>query len=96
MATGFESQRPGGEWLEALIDWFGLTVAPCGYPIVNAQVRMGEGVTRGGGTCRTKDRSSVGKHRRGAVDRRTVALVSIGLDSPSGKRYPSHTLGRTF
>jgi pyruvate/2-oxoglutarate dehydrogenase complex dihydrolipoamide dehydrogenase (E3) component len=44
VATGFESQRPGGEWLEALIDWFGLTVAPCGYPIVNAQLEWAKGL----------------------------------------------------
>ena len=34
LATGFDSARPGGAWLDHAIAEHGLPVAPCGYPIV--------------------------------------------------------------
>jgi hypothetical protein len=35
LATGFESARPGGAWLDNAIADYGLPCAPCGYPIVD-------------------------------------------------------------
>jgi glycine/D-amino acid oxidase-like deaminating enzyme len=35
LTTGFETRRPGGEWLDRAIADMGLPVAPCGYPIVD-------------------------------------------------------------
>lgn len=36
LATGYEPQRPGGAWLGAAIAQYGLPVAGCGYPLVDA------------------------------------------------------------
>lgn len=35
LATGFDAQRPGGAWLDAVIDQYGLPTAADGYPIVD-------------------------------------------------------------
>jgi hypothetical protein len=35
LATGFDSARPGGAWLDEAIAANDLLVAPCGYPIVD-------------------------------------------------------------
>jgi glycine/D-amino acid oxidase-like deaminating enzyme len=39
LATGFLTQRPGGEWLTKSIEALGLSCAGCGYPIVDAGLR---------------------------------------------------------
>ena len=39
LATGFEQRRPGHAWLDPLIEQYDLPCAPCGYPIVNQQLR---------------------------------------------------------
>lgn len=44
LTTGFESGRPGGEWLDRAIAEMGLPVAPCGYPIVDASLRWHGGL----------------------------------------------------
>lgn len=44
VATGFDAKRPGGEWVDQLIEWFGLPVAPCGYPIVNTHLEWAKGI----------------------------------------------------
>lgn len=35
LATGFETRRPGGEWLDRAIAELGLPLSPCGYPVVD-------------------------------------------------------------
>lgn len=44
LATGFETSRPGGAWLERAIGELGLPVAPCGFPIVDAALRWKGGI----------------------------------------------------
>lgn len=44
LATGFETTRPGGEWLDRAIADMGLPVAPCGYPIVDRTLRWQDGL----------------------------------------------------
>lgn len=44
LATGFESRRPGGEWLDAAIEEFGLRCSDCGYPIVNQRLEWHPGL----------------------------------------------------
>ena len=44
LATGFDSRRPGGAWLDAAIDEMSLPTAACGYPIVDEQLGWGGGV----------------------------------------------------
>ena len=44
IATGFDSRRPGGEWLDAAVDDLGLPTAACGYPVVDKQLAWGSGV----------------------------------------------------
>ena len=39
LATGFESQRPGGELVDTLVENYQLPCASCGYPVVDAQLR---------------------------------------------------------
>lgn len=39
LATGFESHRPGGPWLDATIDALGLPCAECGYPRIDPALR---------------------------------------------------------
>ncbi|MEO0459974.1 MAG: FAD/NAD(P)-binding protein [Myxococcota bacterium] len=39
LATGFSPKRPGGPLVDHLIHKGGLPVAPCGYPLVDAQLR---------------------------------------------------------
>lgn len=49
LATGFASVRPGGAWLDGVIDWFGLPLAPCGYPLVDEQLQWYPGLYAAGG-----------------------------------------------
>jgi hypothetical protein len=44
LATGFRSERPGGVWLDRAIAEFGLSCAPCGYPIVDARLNWAPGL----------------------------------------------------
>lgn len=44
LATGFESRRPGGAWLDATIANNGLPVAECGYPIVDKRLCWHDGL----------------------------------------------------
>jgi cation diffusion facilitator CzcD-associated flavoprotein CzcO len=39
LATGFDSGRPGGEWLDRTIARLGLQYAGCGYPVVDRDLR---------------------------------------------------------
>jgi cation diffusion facilitator CzcD-associated flavoprotein CzcO len=39
LATGFETHRPGGSWLDETIDVLGLPCAECGYPRIDAALR---------------------------------------------------------
>ena len=39
LATGFTSHRPGGAWVDQLIESASLPCARCGYPIVDASLR---------------------------------------------------------
>lgn len=39
LASGFEKRRPGGEWLDRLVDEMELPVASCGYPVVDSSLR---------------------------------------------------------
>jgi glycine/D-amino acid oxidase-like deaminating enzyme len=44
LATGFETSRPGGEWLDAAINQYGLPVATDGYPIVDQRLCWSPGL----------------------------------------------------
>jgi glycine/D-amino acid oxidase-like deaminating enzyme len=44
LATGFDSQRPGGDWLERNITDLGLPCAACGYPVPNRELEWAEGL----------------------------------------------------
>jgi hypothetical protein len=44
LATGFHPRRPGGALLDETIDRLGLECAPCGYPVVDANLRWGAGL----------------------------------------------------
>ena len=44
LATGVTSERPGGALVDGLIERSALPVAPCGYPLVNSDLRWGSGV----------------------------------------------------
>lgn len=39
LATGFRSDRPGGDFIDQVIQEFGLQCGPCGYPIVGEDLR---------------------------------------------------------
>ncbi len=39
LATGFSGRRPGATWLDAFISREELPLAPCGYPIVDTELR---------------------------------------------------------
>ena len=39
LATGFRSDRPGGNLIDQVIEEFGLKCGPCGYPIVGEDLR---------------------------------------------------------
>lgn len=42
LATGFESERPGGQMISSLIDSGSLPCASCGYPVVDTYLRWHE------------------------------------------------------
>ncbi|MBZ0271957.1 NAD(P)-binding domain-containing protein [bacterium] len=42
--TGFGEKRPGGAWLDRVIDDFGLPLAPDGFPRVNYDLSWGNGI----------------------------------------------------
>lgn len=44
LATGFETQRPGGEWLNRVIHDYALPVAECGYPITDTTLKWADGL----------------------------------------------------
>lgn len=44
LATGFESSRPGGVWLDTAVDQYGWPQAADGYPIVNRQLCWSPGL----------------------------------------------------
>lgn len=44
LATGFETRRPGGAWLDRAVEEMGLPLSPCGYPAVDASLRWGPGL----------------------------------------------------
>lgn len=44
LATGFETARPGGAWLDRAIADLGLACAACGYPIVDPTLRWHPGI----------------------------------------------------
>jgi len=44
LATGFDGKRPGGQWLDAVINRYGLPTADCGYPIVDETLCWGDGL----------------------------------------------------
>lgn len=39
LATGFDGRRPGGEWLDRLVESVELPCATCGYPVVDPLLR---------------------------------------------------------
>jgi glycine/D-amino acid oxidase-like deaminating enzyme len=44
LATGFRSERPGGGWLDHVIEELGLPLSPCGYPVVDSALRWHRGI----------------------------------------------------
>lgn len=44
LATGFDMARPGGAWLDEVIEWFDLPLARCGYPIVDSRLCWGHNI----------------------------------------------------
>ena len=42
LATGFESKRPGGKWLDRAVEEFNLPCAVCGYPVTDRVLAWGE------------------------------------------------------
>jgi len=44
LATGFRPERPGGPFVQGLIDDFGLRCNPCGYPIVGEDLQWGPNI----------------------------------------------------
>lgn len=44
LTTGFDPQRPGGAWLDAVVTDLELPIAPCGYPIVNQALCWTDGL----------------------------------------------------
>lgn len=44
LATGFETSRPGGEWLEAAVNQYGLPVAGDGFPVVDRHLCWSPGL----------------------------------------------------
>ena len=44
LATGFDSARPGGAWLERAVTNYGLPTAPDGYPILDPTLCWAEGL----------------------------------------------------
>lgn len=42
--TGFQTGRPGGDWLTAAIHAEGLPVAACGYPVIGRDLRWAHGL----------------------------------------------------
>lgn len=44
LATGFESVRPGGGWLDEAVETLGLRCGSCGYPVVDPTLRWADGL----------------------------------------------------
>ena len=44
LATGFHRARPGGIWLENVVNAYSLPTAACGYPIVDSALRWADGL----------------------------------------------------
>lgn len=44
LATGFGGARPGGAWVDEMIEAESLPCAECGYPVVDAELRWHSGL----------------------------------------------------
>jgi hypothetical protein len=44
LATGFSPRRPGGRFIDQIIDEFCMKCGPCGYPITDAHLRWNENI----------------------------------------------------
>ena len=44
LATGFRKERPGGQFVDRLIEDFKLPCNPCGYPIIGENLQWGENI----------------------------------------------------
>lgn len=44
LCTGFSASRPGGAWVDVAIMNYGLPIAACGYPVVDASLRWADGL----------------------------------------------------
>ena len=44
LATGFETKRPGGRFIDGMVEDFGLPSNPCGYPIVDRDLQWGPNI----------------------------------------------------
>lgn len=44
LATGYDQQRPGGQWVTELIAHYDLPVAACGYPVVDESLCWSKGL----------------------------------------------------
>lgn len=44
LATGFETKRPGGQLVDDLIQRYDLSIAPCGYPIIDETLCWSDGL----------------------------------------------------
>jgi hypothetical protein len=78
LATGFDTARPGGEWLNRAIDTYELPLAECGYPIVDQSLRWQDGLFVSGPLAELEvgpvSRNIIGA--RLAADRIATALAS--------------------
>jgi lysine/ornithine N-monooxygenase len=85
LATGFETRRPGGDFVDRLIRDFRLACNPCGYPIVSPDLRWADRIYATGplaelqlGPCA---RNIVGARNAGRL-----LLTGMGLDSRTLER----------
>jgi len=88
LATGWPSERPGGEWLEAAVARLGLPCAGCGYPIVDRALRWHPRIFVAGALAELElgpvSRNIAGARRAG--DR--LVAYALQRERPSGHGRP--------
>ncbi len=79
LATGFDNRRPGGTFIDRLIQDFDLQCNPCGYPIVDTDLRWAENIYATGPLAELQ----LGPCARNIVGARNAGrhlLYGLGLD----------------
>ncbi|MFZ0242574.1 MAG: FAD/NAD(P)-binding protein [Desulfobacterales bacterium] len=78
LATGFGSHRPGGDFIDQVIDEFKLKCGPCGYPIIGCDLRWSANIFATGPLAELQ----LGPCARNIIGARNAGRLLLGALEP--------------